>query len=79
MTPSTASEYAFILYPVKNAEAINRGERPASDLGVRAVDDYTLEVELERPTAYFHQTHSIRELLPCATSILRIDQWHLRR
>ena len=53
VTPSTASEYAFILYPVKNAEAINRGERPASDLGVRAVDDYTLEVELERPTAYF--------------------------
>ncbi|MEK9527361.1 MAG: peptide ABC transporter substrate-binding protein, partial [Gammaproteobacteria bacterium] len=53
VTPSTASEYAFILYPVKHAEAINRGERPASDLGVRAVDDYTLEVELERPTAYF--------------------------
>ena len=53
VTPSTASEYAFILYPIKNAEAINRGERPATDLGVRALDDFTLEVELERPTAYF--------------------------
>jgi len=53
VTPSTASEYAFILYPIKHAEAINRGERPATDLGVRALDDFTLEVELERPTAYF--------------------------
>ena len=53
VTPSTASEYAFILYPIKHAEAINRGERPATDLGVRALDDFTLEVDLERPTAYF--------------------------
>jgi len=51
--PETASQYAFILYPVLNAEAINNGELPISYLGVEAVDDYTLEVTLERPTPYF--------------------------
>lgn len=53
LKPETASEYAFILYPIKNAEAINIGEMPDEQLGAVAVDDYTLKVELERPTAYF--------------------------
>jgi oligopeptide transport system substrate-binding protein len=51
--PATASEYAFILYTVKNGEAINAGKLPPSALGVRAVDDHTLEVEFERPCPYF--------------------------
>lgn len=51
--PETASEYAFIMYPVKNAEAINKGEKPAESLGVKAIDDYTLEVSFERPCGYF--------------------------
>ncbi len=53
LKPETASEYAFILYPIKNAEQINLGNLPATELGVRAVDDFTLEVDLERPTGYF--------------------------
>lgn len=51
--PATASAYAFIMYPVKNAEAINRGELPKETLGVRAVGDHVLEVEFEQPTPYF--------------------------
>ena len=51
--PANASEYAFFLYPLKNAEAINRGELPIESLGVRAVDDRTLVVDFERPTPYF--------------------------
>lgn len=53
LDPATASEYAFILYPLKNAEAINKGQMPVSALAVRALDNYTLTIELERPTAYF--------------------------
>ncbi|XOV90379.1 MAG: peptide ABC transporter substrate-binding protein [Pseudomonadota bacterium] len=53
LEPANASEYAFILYPVKNAEAVNNGTLPPEALAVRAIDDYTLEVELERPTGYF--------------------------
>ena len=39
--PETASQYAFILYPILNAEAINNGELPISYLGVEALDDHT--------------------------------------
>lgn len=58
--PATASPYANLMYYVKNAQAIAEGRvRPdgrkytPADLGVRAVDDYTLRVEMERPTAFF--------------------------
>ncbi|PFK34093.1 peptide ABC transporter substrate-binding protein [Bacillus cereus] len=51
--PNTAAEYAFIAYYIKNAEAINKGKAEVSTLGAKAVDDHTLEVELERATPYF--------------------------
>lgn len=53
VNPEVAAEYASIMYPVKNAEAINKGELPLEALGATAIDDYTLEVELESPTGYF--------------------------
>ena len=53
LDPKTASEYAFILYHIKGAEKINKGEAPLSSLGVRAIDNHTLEVEFEKPCAYF--------------------------
>ena len=53
LDPLNASEYAFILYGLKNAEAVNRGKMPLDALGVVALDDRTLEVHLERPVPYF--------------------------
>jgi len=53
VNPVTASEYASIMYSVKNAEAINQGKAPLESLGITAVDDYSLEVELESATGYF--------------------------
>jgi oligopeptide transport system substrate-binding protein len=64
--PKEAAGYANILYPIKNAEAINtpkEGAEPVAvdQLGVKAVDAKTLEITVERPTPYFltlmaHQT-----------------------
>lgn len=51
--PITASEYAFIFFPIKNAQEINNGNLSPDQLGAVALDDYTLQVTLERPTAYF--------------------------
>ncbi|MBJ6125992.1 peptide ABC transporter substrate-binding protein [Microvirga splendida] len=61
MDPATGAKYANILYPIKNAEKINKGQGKVEDLGVKAVDDRTLEITLEQPTPYFlelltHQT-----------------------
>ncbi|MBL4680486.1 MAG: peptide ABC transporter substrate-binding protein [Pseudomonadales bacterium] len=53
LAPKTASEYAFILYPLKNGEAANKGELDIGQIAVKAIDDYTLKIELERPLAYF--------------------------
>ena len=53
--PALASEYAYYLElaQVKNAAAITAGTTPASELGVKAVDDLTLEVTLDNPIPYF--------------------------
>ncbi|HFJ9439873.1 MULTISPECIES: peptide ABC transporter substrate-binding protein [Bacillus] len=53
LDPKTAAEYAFIAFPIKNAEVVNKGEKPVTELGVKAVDDLTLEVELEQAVPYF--------------------------
>jgi oligopeptide transport system substrate-binding protein len=51
--PSVGSGYAYIMYPVRHAEAINRGQLPLESLGVSAPEAHTLVVQLERPTPYF--------------------------
>jgi oligopeptide transport system substrate-binding protein len=62
MSPATGAKYANLLYPLASAERINKGqEADLTKLGARAVDDLTLEITLEAPTAYFlealtHQT-----------------------
>lgn len=54
LNPQTASKYAFVLYPVNNAEAYNTSKlTDPSQVGVKAVDDYTLLVTLAHPTPYF--------------------------
>jgi len=69
--PKTASEYAFILYPVKNAEAVNAGKLPTSALGVRARDDRTLEIDLERPTGIFLGLTAFSTYLPLREDFYR--------
>jgi oligopeptide transport system substrate-binding protein len=51
--PATLNEYASILYPIRNAEAVITGKAPVSALGVTALDEATLEIRLEGPTPYF--------------------------
>jgi oligopeptide transport system substrate-binding protein len=62
--PATASRYAFIFYAIKNGEAINSGKMPPEMLGVRAIDDRTLEVEFENPVAYFDKLVAFPTFMP---------------
>jgi oligopeptide transport system substrate-binding protein len=52
LLPTLAAEYGYLLYPLKNAEAIATGRMPTAALGAEAVDDRTLRLTLERPTPY---------------------------
>jgi oligopeptide transport system substrate-binding protein len=54
LSPKTASEYAYILFDVVNAEEFHRGKISDENLvGVKAKDDWTLEVRLKHPASYF--------------------------
>jgi oligopeptide transport system substrate-binding protein len=60
LTPETLAQYASFLYPIRNAQAVhNPGEGvrplPPEQLGVRALDDLTLEIQLEHPAPYLPQ------------------------
>jgi oligopeptide transport system substrate-binding protein len=68
LEPANASEYAFILFPILNAQAINEGQMPSDQLGVRAVDDYTLEVTLFQPCPYFLGLTAFSVLFPVKES-----------
>jgi oligopeptide transport system substrate-binding protein len=61
LLPSTAAQYASLFSPIANADKVMKGEIDPSALGVRALDDSTLEITLAAPTPYFlgllaHQT-----------------------
>ncbi|WP_018687965.1 peptide ABC transporter substrate-binding protein [Ahrensia kielensis] len=54
MNPETAANYAYLQFAIKNSEKINSGEiTDFNELGVKAIDDKTLEITLEQPTPYF--------------------------
>ena len=78
MNPATGADYAYLQYPIKNAEAINAGDiADVSQLGVVAIDDNTLEITLESPTAYFigALTHYTAYPLPQHTLEEHGDDW----
>ncbi|WP_251869303.1 peptide ABC transporter substrate-binding protein [Enterococcus italicus] len=51
--PKTASEYAYLFSPVKNADDITAGKTAVDQLGIKAVSDYELEITLTKATPYF--------------------------
>ena len=53
LNPETAAEYASLLYTLKGAEAVNSGKAAPESLGVRVIDDATLEITLAGPAPFF--------------------------
>lgn len=53
LNPKTASGSAYKYYPIKNARAFFEGKAKAEDVGIKVVNDKTLQVTLENPTPYF--------------------------
>lgn len=72
--PKTASEYAYLQYPIKNSSKIASGEiTDFSELGVKAIDDKTLEITLEAPTPFFLEALTHYTSFPIRKDV--IDQW----
>ncbi|MGL5756080.1 MAG: ABC transporter substrate-binding protein [Paraclostridium sp.] len=65
LNPETASGYAFIMYDIVGAKEYNLGEKSNPDeLGIKAIDDYTLEVNLVRPVHYFDSLMFFKTFFP---------------
>lgn len=62
--PATKAEYAYMLYVVENGQAINEGKKKPSELGVKAIDDYTLEVKLTDAIPYFQSLTVFGTFMP---------------
>ena len=65
LLPETKSPIAKALYCIKNAEKVNSGKMNSKYLGVKALDDYTLEITLERADPDFLYTLLEPGCMPC--------------
>ncbi|KIL38945.1 cytochrome C [Gordoniibacillus kamchatkensis] len=52
LDPKTASDAAFLAYPIEGAEAYNSGKGPVDGVKIKAVDDKTLEITLAQPASW---------------------------
>lgn len=52
LTPATGSQYNYMCYIFKNGQSFAEGKVGIEEVGFKAVDDYTLQVELENPLSY---------------------------
>ncbi len=73
MDPSEASEYASVLYVIKNAEAVNTGKLPGTALGVAAPDPYTVVYTLEHPAPYLLELAKHQTMLPVPKHV--VEKW----
>ena len=64
LDPATGAKYAEILYPIRNAGAINRGEKPVDALGVATEGPLSLTIALEQPTPYILELLTHQTALP---------------
>lgn len=78
LNPATAAEYAYFLYDVENAYEYNSGElKDSAKVGVRAIDEKTLEVKLRRPVVYFPSITTFTATFPMRRDIVERygDRW----
>ncbi len=65
LSPDTKAPQAYRLYMIKNAEKVHSGQLSPEQLGVKAIDDYTLQIELEYASAEFMQVLTEPITAPC--------------
>ncbi len=91
LNPETAAEYAYQLYYLKNGQGYNESQLPDGDVspgikkatvdqvGVKAINDSTLEVNLEYPTIYFLSLMAFPTYAPVRQDVVEgNEQWTLK-
>ena len=77
LDPNTIAQYASLLYPIQNAQAVNAGDLPKEEVGVRAIDADTLEITLEYPAPYLPGLLKHYTAFPVPKHVVEVhgDQW----
>lgn len=72
LAPETGCRYASILFDIENAEKFNKGEiKDFTAVGVKAIDDRTLQVTLHAPVLYWHWIVSDVSTFPIRDDLVR--------
>jgi oligopeptide transport system substrate-binding protein len=69
LDPANQSEYAYQLYYIEGAQAFNEGTGSADAIGLKAIDEKTLEVKLVNPTPYFLELTAFYTYLPVNSKV----------
>ncbi len=78
LDPKTAAEYAYFLYDIVNAYEYNTGQlKNVSQVGVKALDPWTLEVHLKKPIIYFPSITTFMVTFPQRRDLIERygDRW----
>ncbi|MEZ9425829.1 peptide ABC transporter substrate-binding protein [Vibrio lentus] len=79
VSPKTGNNTGFVFSTanIVNASDILSGDKDPSELGIKALDDRTVEISLSKPTPYFMSLMSIKTFFPLPTKLVeeRGDQW----
>lgn len=88
LDPTFASDYAYMLYPIKNAKLAREGKCSIDEVGIKALDDHKLLVQLELPTPYFLELMAFPTYFPVnknhipsgdklvSNGPFQLDSWH---
>lgn len=76
-TPTTGAQYVSLLYPIAGIEAASTGAADPSSIGVRAIDDLTLEVQLVNPAPYLPGLLTHYTTFPLPEHVVEVygDEW----
>ena len=79
LNPANQAGTGELLYDIKGARAFHQGETSdIESLGIRAIDPYTLEVELDEPAGYFLQLMAHSTAYPIPHHVVEVflgEEW----
>lgn len=74
--PATASDYCYIIDMLENAQEIQAGKKDKTELGIRALDEKTIEIKLVSPCAFFLSLCTFSSLVPLREDLVEGNtQW----
>ena len=73
LNPKTASIYAYLIYILKNGQALNEGKVLPAALGAKAIDAKTLQLTLEHPAPYLPEIAKHQSFYPVPKHI--VEKW----